>query len=127
MKSVECSHLPTPKGPFSYAVISGGFVFVSGLAAFDPVTGEFQLGDIRYETELTLLNIERVLKAAGTSLAHIVKCTVYLRDINDFAALNEVYEKFFPNESSRPARVTVQAVLGSGIKVEIDAIAELPK
>jgi 2-iminobutanoate/2-iminopropanoate deaminase len=127
MKPVNSSDFPKPKGPFSYGVISSGFVFVSGLASIDPATGEFQLGDIRHETELTLLNIKRVLEAAGTGLDRIVKCSVYLKDINDFAALNEVYEKFFPNESQRPARVTVQAVLGSNIKVEIDAIAELPE
>lgn len=126
MKPVDCPGSPKPKGPFSYGVISQGFVFVSGLASIDPATGEFQLGDIRHEAELTLLNIKRVLEAAGTDLDHIVKCSVYLKDINDFAALNEVYEKFFPHESKRPARVTVQAVLGSDIKVEIDAIAELP-
>lgn len=126
MKPVQCSDFPKPKGPFSYAVISGGFVFVSGLAAIDPATGEFQLGDIRYETELTLLNIKRVLEAAGTDLAHVVKCSVYLKDINDFSSLNEVYETFFPHYSQQPARVSVQAVLGSDVKVEIDAIAELP-
>ena len=127
MKAVDCSDFPKPKGPFSYGVISGGLVFVSGMAAIDPATGEFQLGDIRHETELTLLNIKRVLHAAGTDLDHIVKCSVFLKDINDFSALNEVYEKFFPHESQRPARVTVQAVLGSNIKIEIDAIAELPQ
>lgn len=126
MKAVHCPTFPKPKGPFSYGVISQGFVFVSGLASFDSTTGEFRLGGIRHEAELTLLNIQRVLEAAGTSLDHVVKCTVYLRDIDDFAAMNEVYEKFFPDESGRPARVTVQAVLGSNIKVEIDAIAELP-
>ena len=125
MKPVDCSGFPKPKGPFSYGVISGGLVFVSGLAAIDPTTGEFQLGDVRHETELTLQNIKRVLQAAGTDLDRIVKCSVYLKDIHDFAAMNEVYEKFFPDESHRPARVTVQAVLGSNIKVEIDAIAEL--
>ena len=127
MKPVNCSDFSKPKGPFSYEVISQGFVFVSGLASIEPVTGEFQLGDIRHEAELTLLNIKRVLEAAGTDLDHIVKCSVYLKDINDFAAMNEVYERFFPHESKRPARVTVQAVLGSNIKIEIDAIAELPE
>ena len=69
---------------------------MSGLASIDPATGEFQLGDKRHDAEVTLLNIKRVLEAAGTDLDHIVKCSVYLKDIDDFAALNEVYEKFFP-------------------------------
>lgn len=127
MKPVNCSAFPKPKGPFSYGVISQGFVFVSRLGSIDPATSEFQLGDVKQEAELTPLNIKRVLEAAGTDLDHVVKCSVYLKDINDFAALNEVYEKFFPHESRRPARVTVQAALGSNIKVEIDAIAELPE
>jgi len=76
VKPVDCSNFPKPKGPFSFGVISQGFVFVSGLASIDPNTGEFRLGDIRHEAELTLLNIRRVLEAAGTSLEHIVKCTV---------------------------------------------------
>jgi 2-iminobutanoate/2-iminopropanoate deaminase len=126
MKPVNCVGFTKPKGPFSYAVISQGLVFVSGLACIDLTTGEFRLGDIRQEAELTLLNIRRVLEAAGTDLAHVVKCSVYLRDINDFAALNEVYEKFFPENTRRPARVTVQVMLGSDIRVEMDAVAELP-
>lgn len=126
METVESKNFPPPKGPFSYGVISNGFVFVSGQAATDLVTGEFILGDIRHETELTLLNIKRILEAAGTDLDHVVKCSVFLRDINDFDGMNEVYQTFF-KKSRRPARTTVQAVLGSNIKVEIDAIAELPK
>jgi 2-iminobutanoate/2-iminopropanoate deaminase len=126
MKVVDCPSFPKPKGPFSYAVTSQGFVFVSGLASIDLATNEFKLGDIKAEAKLTLLNIKQVLEAAGTSLDHVVSCSVYLKDINDFAALNEIYETFFPHVSKRPARVTVQAVLGSDIKVEIDAIAELP-
>src|SRR6266545_541551 len=95
-----------------------------------PQSSQLQVSLIRgykAQAELTLLNIKRVLEAAGTDLDHIVKCSVYLKDINDFAAMNEVYERFFPHESKRPARVTVQAVLGSNIKIEIDAIAELPE
>src|SRR3954452_1802259 len=125
MKAVESKDFPEPKGPFSYGMISNGLVFVSGQAATDLETGEFKLGDIRRETELTLLNIKRVLETAGTDLEHAVKCSVFLSDINDFAAMNEVYKTFFVN-GPRPARTTVQAVLGSGIKVEIDAVAEMP-
>lgn len=127
MEPVDSKNFPAPKGPFSYAVISNGFVFVSGQAATDLETGEFKLGDIRHETELTLLNIKRVLEAAGTNLDHVVKCSVYLKEINDFAAMNDVYQSFFKKAQCPPARTTVQAVMGSGIKIEIDAIAELPQ
>lgn len=127
MKTVDSSGFAKPKGPFSYATISHGFVFVSGLASLDLSTGQFEYGDIKLETENTLLNIQRVLKIAGTDLNHIVKCSVFLKDINDFSEMNQIYERFFPVESQRPARVTVQAVLGSKIKIEIDAIAELPE
>jgi 2-iminobutanoate/2-iminopropanoate deaminase len=117
---------PPPKGPFSYAVASRGLVFVSGHAATDPQTGEFVLGSIQDETDLTLRNIDRALKHLGSGLAHVVKCSVFLKSIDDFQAMNEVYRRFFPDENALPARTTIQAVLGSGIRVEIDAIAELP-
>lgn len=126
MHVIRNPDFPAPKGPFSYAVVSRGLVFVSGHAAIDSKSGDFVLGDIRHETELTLRNIARTLEAAGSGLQHVVKCSIFLRDIGDFAEMNDVYRQFFSNEAARPARTTVQAVLGSGIRIEIDAIAEMP-
>lgn len=126
MHIIHGQDLPVPKGPFSYAVVARGLVFVSGHAATDLNSGEFVIGDIRQETELTLRNIARILERAGSGLQHVVKCSVFLRDIGDFNGMNEVYRRYFPNEGARPARTTVQAVLGANISVEIDAIAEVP-
>lgn len=111
--------------PFSEAIVSNGFVFVSGQVAIDPRTGEARPGDISTETELTLTNLKRVLEAAGTDLGHVVKCSVYLRDINDFGNMNEVYIRTFGGH--KPTRTTVQALLIEPFRVEVDAIAELPR
>jgi 2-iminobutanoate/2-iminopropanoate deaminase len=127
MHIINQQDLPPPKGPFSYAVETRGLVFVSGHAATDLESGDFVLGDIRHETALTLRNIARMLERAGSGLKHVVKCSVFLRDIAEFSEMNEVYRVFFPNEDTRPARTTVQAVLGSGIRIEIDVIAEVPR
>jgi 2-iminobutanoate/2-iminopropanoate deaminase len=110
---------------FSAAIISNGLVFVSGQASINPDTGEVKLGDVRSETELTLQNVKRALEAAGTDLDHVIKCNIYLQDINDYHGMNEVYARFFVN--ARPARTTIQAILAFGLRVEIDAIAELPE
>jgi 2-iminobutanoate/2-iminopropanoate deaminase len=126
VKTIHNPGSPPPKGPFSYAVSARGLLFVSGHAAVDPDTGEFSYGDIRHETALTLRNIARTLEAARSGLAHVLKCSVFLRDINEFSAMNEVYREFFPDPASWPARTTVQAVLGSDIKIEIDAVAVVP-
>ena len=126
MKTIHNPGSPPPKGPFSYAVAARGLVFVSGHAATDPETGEFVRGDIRQETALTLRNIARTLESAHSGLQHVLKCSVFLRDLADFAAMNEVYRQFFPDPATWPARTTVQAVLGSDIRVEIDAVAVVP-
>lgn len=123
MKTIHNPDSPPPKGPFSYAVAAQGLVFVSGHAAVDPASGEFVLGDIRKETALTLTNIARTLEAAHSGLQHVLKIAVFLKDIDDFAAMNEVYREFFPDPGNWPARTTIQAVLGSDIRVEIDAVA----
>ena len=120
---VGTNKAPLPKGPYSQAIIANGFVFGAGQAAIDPHMREAVTGDIRHETELTLKNIATILEASGSSLEHVVKVTIYLKDINDFAAMNEVYAKFFT--SHPPARATVQVVLGLNLGVEIDAIATL--
>ena len=113
---------PKPIGPYSQAIRSNGFLYVSGQVALDPKTGEFAGSDIRQQTERTLENIKGILEAAGSNMHHVVKTTVFLKDINDFAAMNEVYAKFFTQ--APPARSTVQvARLPKDALVEIEVIA----
>ena len=117
---------PEPRGPYSHAVRAGDFIFVAGQGPIDPVANEFSYGDIRHETRITLNNIKRILEGAGTSLADVVKCSVFLRDGNDFAAMNEVYAEFFG--AAKPARTTVEAKFANKqMKVEIDCIAYSPR
>ena len=114
---------PQPMGPYSQAVIEGDFIFVAGQGPIDPETGKREPGDVRSETKRTLENLRAILHAAGSSLDHVVKCNVYLRDINDFAAMNEVYQTFFA--APFLARTTIQAgALPGGIAVEIECIAK---
>ena len=114
---------PKPLGPYSQGIIEGNFVFVAGQGCIDPRTGARVLGDVRSETKQTFENVRAILEAAGSSLEHVVKCNVYLRDINDFSAMNEVYETFFT--APFPARTTIQAgALPGGIAVEIECIAK---
>src|SRR5712671_744138 len=114
---------PKPIGPYSQAIIEGDFIFVSGQGCINPLTGKLELGDARSETKRTFENMQAILQAAGSSLADVVKCNVFLRDINDFAAMNEVYATFFT--APFPARTTIQAgALPGGIAVEIECIAK---
>jgi 2-iminobutanoate/2-iminopropanoate deaminase len=116
---------PKPRGPYSHAVRAGDFVFVSGMGPVDPATNELSSGDVAHETRMTLQNVQRVLEGAGATLADVVKCSVFLRDIKDFAGMNAVYAEFFGD--AKPARTTVQAVLPlDAMKVEIDCIAYKP-
>lgn len=113
---------PKPIGPYSQAVKSNGFVFVSGQIALDPKTAEFVGTDVATQTGRVMENLKAILEAAGTSLSHVVKTTVYLKDMNDFVAMNEVYAKYFT--ASPPARSTVEvARLPKDALVEIDVIA----
>jgi 2-iminobutanoate/2-iminopropanoate deaminase len=115
---------PKPIGPYSQAVKSNGFLFASGQVALDPRTNEFIGGDIRQQTERTMENIKAVVEAAGSNLHHVVKSTVFLKDMNDFAAMNEAYGKYFT--AAPPARSTVQvARLPKDALVEIEVIAAL--
>ena len=113
---------PAPVGPYSQAILAGGFIFVSGQAALNPETKEAEHGDIKSQTKRTLENIEEILKAQGLTMNDVVKCTVFLTDINDFKEMNEVYGEYFAE--SKPARSTVEvANLPLGFRVEIEAIA----
>ena len=119
---ITSADLPAPKGPYSPAIRANGFVFVSGQGPIDPKTGEVFRGDIKQQTRMVLGNIRAILEAAGSSMVKVVKSSVYLADIGDFAAMNEVYAAFFPSEP--PARTTIQAAkLPLDIGVEIDVIA----
>jgi 2-iminobutanoate/2-iminopropanoate deaminase len=119
---VQTEKAPAAIGPYSQAVKAGGFVFLSGQIALDPASGQVVEGDVRAQTERVMQNLEAVLAAAGSSLAAVVKATVFLADMNDFAAMNEVYGRFF--SSDPPARATVQAArLPKDVQVEIDLIA----
>jgi 2-iminobutanoate/2-iminopropanoate deaminase len=115
---------PKPIGPYSQAIKSNGFLFASGQIAFDPKTSELVGTDVRQQTERVLENIKAIIEAGGVNLSHVVKTTVFLKDMNDFAAMNEVYARYFP--AAPPARSTVQAArLPKDALVEIEVIASL--
>jgi 2-iminobutanoate/2-iminopropanoate deaminase len=122
-KVVATEKAPKPLGPYSQAVIDGDFIFVAGQGCTNPATGKLELGDVRSETKRTFENLSAILEAAGSSLDDVTKCNVYLRDIKDFAAMNDVYKTFF--SAPFPARTTIQAgALPGGIAVEIECIAK---
>jgi 2-iminobutanoate/2-iminopropanoate deaminase len=122
-KAIKTEKAPKPIGPYSQAVTEGDFIFLTGQGCINPVTRKMELGDVRSETKRTFENIRAILEAAGSSLDDVMKCNVYLRDINDFAAMNEVYATFFA--APFPARTTIQAgALPGGIAVEIECIAK---
>jgi 2-iminobutanoate/2-iminopropanoate deaminase len=118
--------VPAPRGPYSPAVRAGDFIFVAGQGPIDPTTNQMSYGDIRHETRLVLNNIKTILEGCGASLTDVVKCSVFLVDGKDFAAMNEIYAEFFG--SAKPARTTVEVKFASPpMKVEIDCIAYKPK
>ncbi|MGA2810784.1 MAG: RidA family protein [Candidatus Acidiferrum sp.] len=115
---------PKPIGPYSQAVRVNGFLYVSGQIALDPKTGEMIAGSIAQQTERVMENVKGIVEAAGSKMAHVVKTTVFLKDMNDFAAMNEVYGHYF--SAAPPARSTVQvARLPKDALVEIEVIAAL--
>lgn len=112
---------PKAIGPYSQAVKAGGFIFTAGQVAFDPETNQLVEGGVAQQTARVLENLKAIVEAAGTSLDRAVKATVYLKDMNDFAAMNEVYGKYFA--ANPPARSTVEAArLPRDVRVEIDLI-----
>ncbi len=113
---------PKAIGPYSQAVRANGFIFLSGQIPLDPATGQLIEGDVAAQTERVLENIGAVLKAAGSGLEEVVKTTVFLKDMADFAHMNEVYARYFSNQP--PARSTVEAArLPRDVSVEIEVIA----
>ena len=119
---VSTDHAPKAIGPYSQAVVSNGFAFLSGQIPLDPATGHLIGGDIALQTERVLENLKAVLESCGSSLAEVVKTTVYLKDIGEFPAMNEIYARYFPNDP--PARATVEvARLPRDVRVEIDCVA----
>ncbi len=119
---ISTEKAPGAIGPYSQAIRAQGLVFCSGQIPIDPETGEFVSADVADQTEQVLKNLSAVLEAAGTGLARVVKTTVFLADMNDFAAMNDVYARYFGE--NKPARATVQAArLPRDARVEIDCIA----
>jgi 2-iminobutanoate/2-iminopropanoate deaminase len=120
---IATQHGPKAIGPYSQAVRANGFVFISGQVAFDPATGQLVEGDVARQTERVLMNLKAIVEAAGSSLEKALRTTVFLKDMNDFAAMNEVYARYLP-PGSAPARSTVEvARLPRDVRIEIDLIA----
>ncbi len=125
-RPVHAANLPKPVGPYSAGMGFERLVFVSGQGATDPATGQLAGADTAAQTEQCLKNVQAILEAAGTSLKHVLRCGVFLIDMNDFQQMNAVYARMFGEH--RPARTTIQAagLPGEGLRVEIDCIAYVP-
>ncbi len=122
MDFITTHRAPKAIGPYSQGVIANGFVFTAGQVALDPATGEVVAGDVADQTTRVMENLRAILSAAGSSFEHVVKTTVFLVDMADFAAMNEVYARAFGDH--RPARSTVAvSALPRGVRVEIEAVA----
>ena len=122
IETIQTDGAPQAIGPYSQAVKAGGFVFASGQIPLDPASMQIVDGDVRIQAARVLENLQAVLEAAGSSLEQVVKTTVFLADMNDFAAMNEVYATFFG--ATRPARSTVEvARLPRDARIEIDVVA----
>lgn len=125
MKAVHSAQAPAAIGPYSQGIVSGDFFFTSGQVALDPATGALVAGDAAAQTRRVMENLRAVLAAGGCRPEHVVKTTVFLLDMNDFAAMNEVYGAFFAPH--KPARSTVQvARLPKDARVEIECVARIP-
>jgi 2-iminobutanoate/2-iminopropanoate deaminase len=123
-EQVKTEHAPKAIGPYSQGIKANGFVFCSGQIPANPKTGELVIGSITEQARQCLSNVKGVIEAAGSSMSKVVKCTVFLRDMNDFAEMNAEYAKWFSDPA--PARAAVQvARLPKDVGIEIEAIAEL--
>jgi 2-iminobutanoate/2-iminopropanoate deaminase len=125
-RSVHATNLPKPVGPYSPGVVFERLVFVSGQGATDPATGQLAGPDVETQTAQCLANLRAILQAAGSDLQHVIRCGVFLLDMNEFQKMNAVYAKTFGDH--RPARTTIQAagLPGEGLRVEIDCVAYVP-
>jgi 2-iminobutanoate/2-iminopropanoate deaminase len=121
---VTVNRFPKPALPYSHCIRAGDFLFIAGQVGIDPANGKLKGSSIGEQTEQALTNMAEILKAAGSSMDHVVKATVFISDFKDFEEMNKVYAKFFP--INQPARSTVQVVLYDGFKVEIEATAIIP-
>lgn len=125
-RTIETADAPKAIGPYSQGVIANGLLFTAGQIALDPATGSIVEGDVTVQTRRVLANLEAILKAAGATWNDVVKTTVFLHDMGDFAKVNQIYAEAFG--SARPARSTVQvSALPRGVLVEIDAIATVSR
>jgi len=123
-KIIYTKNAPEPIGPYNQAIIAGNTLYVSGQIAIDPATGIFQSGDVESETIQVMKNMYAILHEAGADFSNVVKCSIFVRDINDFAKVNTIYAEYFRNDS--PARETVEVSgLPKDAKVEISCIAVL--
>ena len=119
--------IAAPRGPYSPAVRAGDFIYVSGQVPVDPATNQAVVGDIKTETRQVLNNIRRILEGCGASMADVVRCGVFLTDVKDFAAMNEVYTEFFGEIKPARTTISVPALPLPRCKIEIDAVAYQPK
>ena len=123
-RTIQTTEAPAAIGPYSQGIVAGGFLFTAGQIAIDPATGQVIEGDVVQQTERVLSNVEAILRSAGVSWPHVVKTTVFLRDMADFPRMNEVYARRLGD--ARPARSTVAVVgLPRGVAVEIEAVARI--
>jgi 2-iminobutanoate/2-iminopropanoate deaminase len=119
---IKTEQAPPAIGPYSQAIVANGLIFAAGQIPLDPRTGQLVLGDVRVQTKRVMENLKAVLEAAGSSMGRVVKTTVFLRDLNDFGVMNEIYGEYF--QESPPARSTVQVgKLPRDAAVEIEAVA----
>jgi len=122
-KIIKTAHAPAPVGPYNQAVIANGILYVSGQIAINPATGELETGDIKSETERVMQNMAAVLAEAGTTFENVIKCTIFMADMGNYAAINEVYARYF-NDDTAPAREAVEvANLPKYVNVEISCMA----
>ena len=120
---IKTSSAPSPIGPYNQATMAGGFLFISGQIALDPETGELHIGDISSETTLVMKHLQVILAAAGMTFENVVKTSIFLKDMGQFAQVNEVYARYF-EASTAPARETVEvACLPKNVHVEISMVA----
>jgi 2-iminobutanoate/2-iminopropanoate deaminase len=124
LKPIDVPNAPKPVGPYSSAMIVGNLVYVSGQSGRDPVTDEVA-EDIETQTEQVLTNIRTILEAAGSGMSKVVRCGVFLTDMNEFTRMNAVYERMFAGHKPARTTVAVSELPGPGLRVEIDVIASL--